>query len=75
MRYIVIDERLDGTGDMFTTEIADRDAAIDEGRRQSDHLTASEHAARVVYVLESVNPDESSQDHFDGDVIWVDGMG
>lgn len=38
------------------------------------HLTAREQEKNTVYVLESINPDEEAEDHFDGNPIWQDGV-
>lgn len=73
MRYIVIDERRDGTGDMFSEEFNGLDEAIKSAGVQWNHLTTSEKANRTVYVLESANPDEEAADHFDGTPVWKDG--
>ncbi len=70
MKYIVEDERRDLTGDVFTQEFNNKDEAINAAQKQWDHLTGREQAQRRVYVLESINPDEEAQDHYDGNIIY-----
>lgn len=70
MKYIVIDQHRNGTGDMFSVEFNDLGAAIKEADHQWSYLTAAEKAVREIYVLESANPDEDAEDHFDGAPIW-----
>jgi len=70
MKYIVIDERKDGTGDIFSVEFAELKPAIEEAGRQWGHLTAAEKEDREIFVLESVNPDPDAEDHFDGNPVW-----
>lgn len=74
MKYIVIDQRKDGTGDIFTTECSNAPEAIQEARKEWEHLTGDERKARVIYVLESVNPDENAPDHFDGNEVFTAGQ-
>ena len=70
MRYIVIDER--ESGDFFTEEFNDKDEAINSAKydwnRRTEH--DKKHTERF-YVLESVNPDEDADDHFDGNPIFT----
>lgn len=70
MRYIVIDEPKNESGDVFTKEFDDKDAAVEEAKSQWDHLTFREQKLRTVYVLESVNPDHDAIEHMDGDIVW-----
>lgn len=70
MKYIVIDERKDGTGDIFTEEFEILDEAIQSAKDQLAHMTDREKEQRRVYVLESVNPDEEAPDHLDGNPVW-----
>ena len=68
MRYIVIDERK--SGDFFTEEFENKDEAIKTAEYDWNRRTNydKKHTDRY-YVLESVNPDEDADDHFDGDII------
>lgn len=74
MRYIVIDERRNGTGDLFSTEFDSLFDAMDYAEGEWNHLTDSEKEQRTVRVLNSANPDEESENHFDGDYEWIDGL-
>lgn len=67
MKYIVIDEL---KNDMFTNEYETKEEAVKAADQEWGRLTESDKKRRVAfYVLESVNPDEDTIDHFDGDVI------
>ena len=70
MKYIVFDEYQNGSGDTFTREFDEKEKAIAEAKFQWGHLTATEKKHRIVYAMESVNPDEDAPDHFDGDYVW-----
>ena len=72
MRYVVIDSRKDGIGDLFNLEFESLDEALTVADRQWCCLTSTEKNRRTVFVLRSVNPDEDAEDHFDGDVMWAD---
>lgn len=70
MRYIVIDERK--SGDFFTEEFNDKDKAINSAKYDWNRRT--EHDKKDTerfYVLESANPDEDAEDHFDGNPIFT----
>ena len=68
MKYIVMDCK---GGDVFTSEFDSMNDAIEEGKRQWDWLSDHDKTRRdSFYVLESVNPDEESENHFDGNVVW-----
>jgi len=74
MVYVLID--MVG-GDMFTEEFNDRAAALIAAKNTWEGLTAHDKKRReAFYVLESVNPDEEAENHFDGDVIVevIDGV-
>lgn len=75
MKYIVFDtmKKPYTSGDMFNEEFNTKETAIREADSQWAHLTEQEKKVRTVYVLESVNPDEDTEDHFDGRSIWEDG--
>lgn len=67
MKYIVIDEL---KNDMFTNEYETKEEAVKAADWEWGRLAESDKKRRVAfYVLESVNPDEDTIDHFDGDVI------
>lgn len=68
MKYLVIDVT-DGM-DTFVTEFETVEEAIEFADGDFEHLTAHDRKHRKeYYILESVNPDEDSDDHFDGNVI------
>ena len=73
MKYITIKTTKDYTGDQYDKEFDSREAAIDEAVMLWNHLTDSDKKKETVFVMESVNPDEDAEDHFDGDVFWQDG--
>lgn len=67
MKYIIIDER---KNDWFTEEFESKDEAIKTAKSDWDRRTAyDKKRTEAYYVLESVNPDEDADDHFDGDII------
>ena len=67
MKYIIIDER---KNDFYTEEFEDRDEAIKTAKSDWDRRTAyDKKRTEAYYVLESVNPDEDADDHFDGNPI------
>ena len=69
MKYIVIDER---KNDFFTEEFESKDEAIKTAKSDWDRRTEHDKKRTVAYyVLESVNPDEDADDHFDGNPILV----
>lgn len=70
MKYIVVNEPQKESGDWFTKESNDKEAAINEAKYQWNHLISTEKKKRSVYVIESVNPDEEAENHFDGNYIW-----
>ena len=69
MKYIVIDER---KNDFFTEEFESKDEAIKTAKSDWDRRTEHDKKrTEAYYVLESVNPDEDADDHFDGNPILV----
>ena len=70
MKYIVMQEKKKGASDIFTTEFNDRHEAIKSAKNQWDYLTYREKKQNRVYVLESINPDEEAENHFDGNIIY-----
>jgi hypothetical protein len=73
MKYIVMEEARRGDSDCFTKEFDSREEAITAADIQWGYLTAREQEKNTVYVIESINPDEEAEDHFDGFPIWQDG--
>lgn len=70
MRYIVIDERKNGQ--LFTEEFEHKDNAINTAKYDWNHRTEYDKKyTERFYVLESVNPDEDADDHFDGNPIFT----
>lgn len=63
MKYIIVDT------ETYGKEFDTREEAINEAFREWDYLTASEKKQRSIWVLESVNPDEEAENHFDGDPV------
>ena len=71
MKYIVMDERKDGTGDFFNDEYATAEEAIKVAKWKWSYLTAKEKKERTIWVLESANPDEEAENYFDGNPIFT----
>ena len=74
MKYIVIDQRKDGVGDIFTEEFESLETAKERAVACWHHLTDREKRKREIYVLESVNPDENALDHFDGNPVMEEAI-
>lgn len=70
MKYILIDTK---GCDTFTKEFDSKEEAIKTGDQDFAYLTKNDKKNREFYLLESVNPDEDAENHFDGDVIktWL----
>lgn len=67
MKYIVITEK---GNDIFDKEFDNYQKAIDEAREDWKRMSkADQKNTKAFYVLESVNPDEEAEDHFDGDIV------
>ena len=67
MRYLVIDEL---KNEMYVEEFETEIEAIKKADAEFNSLTPGDKERRVAfYVLESVDPDPESVDHFDGDII------
>lgn len=67
MKYIVMEEK---AHDTFTKEFETAEEAIKEAKSDWEWLTDYDRKHYTAfYVLESVNPDEDAQDHFDGNII------
>ena len=53
--------------DIFTDEFNDKEEALSFAADKWEHLTEAEkEKCTGFYVLESVNPDEEAENHFDG---------
>ena len=69
MRFILIDQILNG--DMFNKEFETKEEAIKKASSEWESLSDSDKKRREsFYVIESINPDEEAEDHFDGDIVW-----
>ena len=70
MLYIVCDQVKNG--DLFTEEFDDLEKAVKAANRDWEHMSDYDKNRReAFYVLESANPDESAENHFDGDPVIV----
>ena len=68
MKYIIMDSK---KGDLFTKEFDSEEDAVKEAKAEWDHLSKADKEARdYFFVLESVNPDEDAEDHYDGNPVW-----
>ena len=68
MKYVLIDWVKDG--DMLTEEFETAEKAVESASYEWEHLSESDKNRRSdFYVLESANPDEDAEDHFDGNEV------
>lgn len=68
MRYVLMDVRKND--EIWSEEFDDLDAAIAKGQKDFDSLTEKEKKnVESFYILESVNPDETADNHYDGNII------
>lgn len=68
MKYIVIDRK---GGDIFCDEYDSLIEAIEAARNEWNRLSDYDKKHRDEFiVLESANPDEDAEDHFDGDPVF-----
>lgn len=68
MKFVIVDQT---ATDMFNEEFETREEAINAATKEWNHMSAHDQKLReAYYVLESQNPDEDAEDHFDGDIIW-----
>ena len=65
MKYVLIDKT---RGDQFTKEFDNLEQALKQSEIDFAHKTLSDHCTEF-YLLESANPDEEAENHFDGNVI------
>ena len=71
MKYILIDQTMT---DSFDEEFNNLEEAIKAGDRAFDQLTEHDKKQRTAfYLLESINPDESAENHYDGNIVkeWM----
>lgn len=71
MKYVLIDQT---TTDMYTDEFNDKDEAIRAGEAAFERLTKADKRRRTAFfVLDSDNPDEESENHYDGNPVreWI----
>ena len=69
MRYLVIDEL---KNEMYVEEFETEIEAIKKADAEFDSLTPGDKKKKIAfYVLESVDPDPESVDHFDGDFVKI----
>lgn len=71
MRYIIIDVK---NGDIFNKEFETKEEALRQAEIDFSYLTKADKKERSdFYVLESINPDEEAENHFDGTEVkrWI----
>ena len=71
MKYIIIDVK---KGDMFNKEFDNKAEALKQAEIDFAYLTDYDKKQRSdFYVLESANPDEEAENHYDGEVVkrWI----
>lgn len=69
MKYIVMDQT---DTDLFTKEFETAEEAIEAAKTDWSYLTEQDKNTRIeFFVLESINPDEDAEDHFDGTPIFT----
>lgn len=71
MKYIIIDVK---KGDMFNKEFDNKAEALKQAEIDFSYLTKADIKEReAFYVLESINPDEEAENHYDGEVVkrWI----
>ena len=71
MKYIIIDVK---KGDMFNKEFDNKAEALKQAEIDFSYLTKADIKEReAFYVLESANPDEEAENHYDGEVVkrWI----
>ena len=71
MKYVIIDER--DNGEIFTEEYDSKEESIREADKEWNRYTTEEDKRHTTafYVLESVDPDEDSARHLDGNDVKV----
>lgn len=69
MKYIIMDEK---NGDLFNREYETEKEAVEQAEKEWNSLSEHDKKQRTAYyVLESINPDEEAENHFDGNVVKV----
>lgn len=67
MKYVIIDAT---KTDLFTTECETKEEALKKAEKQFNYLTDFDKKKRTeFYILESIDSDEESEKHLDGDII------
>ena len=67
MKYLVMDIR---KNDTFVNEFDSREEAIKYAKDDFEHMhKLDQKSCRQYYILESINPDEDSETHYDGNII------
>ena len=67
MKYLVIENK---KCDEFVHEFDSREEAIKYAKDDFEHMhKLDQKSCRQYYVLESINPDEDSENHYDGNII------
>ena len=71
MKYILFDKRDDGQ--IFTEEFENKEEAIRRADITWERYITDNEKRHIVefYVLESVNPDEDSENHWDGNYVKI----
>lgn len=69
MKYILFDKRDDGQ--IFTEEFENKEEAIRRADITWERYITDNEKRHIVefYVLESINPDEDAEDHWDGNYV------
>lgn len=65
MKYVLIDV---SRGDQFEKEFDNKEEALRQGELDFAKVTPADHCTEF-YLLESINPDEEAENHFDGDIV------
>ena len=69
MKYVFID---DCETELFNQEFDEKEDAINEAQATWNHLSESDKKRRKAFcIIESVNPDEESENHLDGETIRI----
>lgn len=68
MKYIIIDER---KNDTFTEEYGSKAEAIAKAEHEWGKMSEfDKKSCKRFLVLESDNPDEEAENHYDGNPVW-----
>lgn len=69
MKYIIMHEK---NGDVFTDEFETKSEALKTAAIQWNCLSYSDKKhSHAFYIIESVNPDENAENHYDGDYVFI----